>query len=47
MALKQLSVFLENREGRLEDLFQVFEVSVVLVQHGLYLRMCGFLLVLY
>ena len=24
MALKQLSVFLENREGRLEDLFQVF-----------------------
>ncbi len=25
MALKQLSVFLENREGRLEDLFQVFE----------------------
>ena len=25
MALRQLSVFLENREGRLEDLFQVFE----------------------
>ncbi|MCQ2513015.1 MAG: amino acid-binding protein [Lachnospiraceae bacterium] len=24
MALKQLSVFLENREGRLEDLFNVF-----------------------
>ena len=24
MALKQLSVFLENREGRLEDLFKVF-----------------------
>ena len=24
MSLKQLSVFLENREGRLEDLFQVF-----------------------
>lgn len=27
MALKQLSVFLENREGRLEDLFQVFEAN--------------------
>ena len=25
MSLKQLSVFLENREGRLEDLFQVFK----------------------
>ena len=24
MSLKQLSVFLENREGRLEDLFKVF-----------------------
>ena len=29
MALKQLSVFLENREGRLEDLFQVFNENCI------------------
>ena len=29
MALKQLSVFLENREGRLEDLFQVFNENSI------------------
>ena len=32
MALKQLSVFLENREGRLEDLFQVFEANNIEIQ---------------
>ena len=32
MALKQLSVFLENREGRLEDLFQVFEAHNIEIQ---------------
>ena len=32
MALKQLSVFLENREGRLEDLFQVFDVNNIEIQ---------------
>ena len=32
MSLKQLSVFLENREGRLEDLFQVFGENNIEIQ---------------
>lgn len=32
MSLKQLSVFLENREGRLEDLFHVFGENNIEIQ---------------